>query len=136
MASTIESLKRSGACEPIERVQLGASVEVSFDYGLELLVGGAVIRVGGVALLRTGADVIEFDAENAAAVAEKLVMLLHIELQASVSEDSELQFRDANDIKVMSVPPSSEYESWTATLSDGSIAVCGLDGQVAGWASS
>ena len=114
----------------------GSVDKVSFDHGIELLIGGALIRIGGVALLGAGTDTIEFDAENAAAVPEKLVKLLHIDLQASVSADSELQFSDADGKQVMSVPSSSEYESWTATLDDGSIAVCGPDGKVAGWSAS
>ena len=114
----------------------GSVDKVSFDYGVELLVEGAVLRIEGSALLGTGADAVEFDAESPAGVAEQLVKLLHEELRVSVSLDSELQFHSADDQQVLNVPPSYEYESWSATLSDGSKSVCGLDGNIAEWPSS
>ena len=39
--------------------------KVSFDYGVELLVEGVMLRIEGSALLGVGADAVEFDAESA-----------------------------------------------------------------------
>lgn len=114
----------------------GSVDKVSFDYGIEVLVGGAVLRIEGDAMLGYGPDAVGFDAEDAAAVAEDLVKLLHADLRVSVSPESALQFHDEEDRQVLSASPSSDYESWTAALADGSKAVCGLDGNVTGWSPS
>ena len=112
-----------------EKVTSGTVDRVSFDYGLEFLIGGFVLRVEGTARLYEGA-VVEFDVEGAQSVAVPLVGLLHREVSVSIAADSTLEFRDFSGALVFEAPPSVECESWTVTAVDGQKLVCGLGGEI------
>jgi len=126
----------NGAVASKNAVLIGVIDRIAFDYGVELHVEGAVVRIEGDAVVGdSGTESIAFSAERPSQVAKELLVFLHADVCVELA-GSALTIRLAGSDKNIEIAPSSEYEAWSVVLADGSRFVCGADGEVSRWSVS
>lgn len=113
----------------------GTVTQVSFSFGVELLVGdGASVRLEGPGTIRDSDSMDQaFDPESPSDSAPVLVQFLHREVQISLEGSTLIMTSD--DGMLLRVPPSDDYEAWSISHSDGSRVVCAVGGEITRWQS-
>jgi len=117
------------------RLVEGSVNRLAFDYGVEFVVDGAMIRIEGIGTIEDADGRLSFDAEQSTSYGKKVLGLLGKSVEVDV-RGSVLVIRAVGGSERIEVPSSDEYEAWSLVKLDGSRIVCTVGGQLASWPAS